>query len=192
MKYRNHYKPFARALLVIASLAVLTGGVTFAALQSQLAVVQGNTIQTANADLKVSTNGTTYSRSVEGFHFGAVIPGGQPSPANGYDVFLRNEGSTGLSLRLSVNAAITNTDNADTSKIKIVLTATSGQPISFTLKELIDSQAQGGVVVPNIARMAPTQTLQYKVQVQMDTDAVHGSSATISNLNFLFGATAIS
>ncbi|MDB5175285.1 MAG: hypothetical protein JWM81_143 [Candidatus Saccharibacteria bacterium] len=192
MKKKFIVHPLMRALTVVVAVAALVSGVTYAALQSQLALVQGNTIQTATADLQLSTNGAVYGRTVQGFSFGALIPGGAPSPTTGYNIYLKNNGTTPVMLKLSANPTLANTDNVDLTKVKVLLTPESGTPMTFTLKELMDGSEAGGVLMPNVARLIPGQVLNYSLQVQLDIDSVNGSSATISNVNFIFNATAVS
>jgi hypothetical protein len=85
--------------VMLAAVAILSGA-TFAALQSQPAVLQSNTIETANADLQISTNGVTYGKNLSGYDFSGLIPGGKPRPLNGFPVYLKNVGSSQLSLGL--------------------------------------------------------------------------------------------
>src|SRR6476661_7849270 len=75
----------ARAIATIAAVGVMVTGVTFAALQSQQAVLSGNTIQTASANLLIGTaspTSTAFSNSHSGFSFTEIVPGGPAQPAN--------------------------------------------------------------------------------------------------------------
>jgi hypothetical protein len=58
-----------RAVGVVAVLLVIVSGVTFAALQSQQDTLTGNTIQTATANLQLSTDGVNFTNSQAGFNF---------------------------------------------------------------------------------------------------------------------------
>jgi hypothetical protein len=192
VKKKFFVHPLKRALTVVVAVAALVSGVTYAALQSQLALVQGNTIQTATADLQLSTNGTAYGRTIQGFNFGALIPGGVPAPATGYSIYLKNNGTTAVMLKLSANPTLANTDNMDLTKVKVLLTPAIGTPMTFTLKDLMDGNDAGGVLMPSVGKVVPGQVLTYSLQVQLNDDAVNGSSGTISNVNFIFNATAVS
>lgn len=56
MRQGSTFKPLARAVTVMAVVMILVSGVTFAALQSQQAVLTGYNCR-ATADLKISTDG---------------------------------------------------------------------------------------------------------------------------------------
>lgn len=179
-------------LSIITVLMLALTGVTYAALQSQSAILQGNTIQTATANLQLSSNGTTYSSQLDGYSFVNLIPGGQPTPLNGYPVYLKNSGSTPLSLKLSISKPVTNADNVDLSKVHVLLSpmgAGAGQNIP--LQDLVTTGTNSGVALTTATRIIPSQSLGYTLQVSMDADAISGPSATISNVDFSFGATAV-
>lgn len=189
VKKNKSIKAISRAALSIMAIAAIVGGVTFATLQSQAAILKGNTIQTATASLQLSSNGTTYSSSLDGYAFSNMIPGGVAVPNNGYPVYLKNVGGTPLALRLSVVGAVTNTDNVDLAKVHVILTPTSGGvPQNITLANLIGGT---GVALTQATRLTPNQAQAYTIQVSLDADAVSGPSATIGNIDFSFDATAI-
>lgn len=191
MKQRSSTLNILRSLLVVGAALSLVGGVTFAALRSQEGIVKGNVIQTAIASLQVSNNNTTFSNSVDGFVFGNLIPGGGLSPASGYPIFVKNVGTSTLALRLSVGSQLINTDNLDLTKVHVVITPTSGGVgQSFSLQELVTAAPSGGVALTISSRLVPSQSLGYVMQVRLDADAVSGPSASISNVDFNFGALA--
>src|SRR4051794_22881330 len=104
MKKQSNRTAIFRAIGVIAALIVIVSGVTFAALQSQQDTLTGNTIQTATANLQLSTDGTSYNNSHAGFDFTNIVPGGAAMPTAGYGFYLKNGGGTPLTLKLAVTS----------------------------------------------------------------------------------------
>lgn len=169
----------------------ISSGVSFAALTSQDRLT-GSTIQTATVNLLLSLDGNNYSSSQVGFTFAGIVPGGQATPANGYGVYIKNSGATSLALKLSVDDTIANPDNVDLTKVHVILTPMSGGSVqNFSLSTLIASNATGGVAILSPTQLLSGNTIIYKMQVSMDSDAVNSPSAIISNLDFIFGGTAI-
>ena len=193
MKHRGNVGPVARAIFVIASVATVVTGITFAALQSQSVALTGNTIETASANLQVSKDGVTYGSSTGGYDFANVVPGGAAVPASGSTFYLKNGGTTNLALKLSTyGAQIVNDPSLNLSKVYVVLTAPDASVHRLALSALISSYNTGGTDLA-ITLNANT-TAQFKVQVQMDADALSGtttSSASIKNVDLTFGGTAI-
>jgi hypothetical protein len=189
MKKQSNRKAIFRAIGVIAVLIVIVSGVTFAALQSQQDTLTGNTIQTATANLQLSTDGTSYNNSHAGFDFTNIVPGGAAVPTAGYSFYLKNGGGTPLTLKLAITSTPTNPDGVDLSKVSVLLTTVgSGTPIqTFSLQSLLTN---GGVSLTG--SLATSTAQQYKLQVSMTTDAVSGSSASLGNIDFAFSGTAAS
>lgn len=179
-----------RVVSVIAAVLILVSGVTFAALQSQQDTLAGNTVETATANLQLSTDGATYGSSRGGFDFNNLIPGGQAVPAAGYAFYLKNSGGTPLALRMTLSSVPTNPDNVDLSKVNVLVTAVgSGMSAqSFPLQSLA---ANGGVALP-FANLNSGASQQYKLQMSMASDAVSGSSASLGNIDVSFAGTAVS
>jgi hypothetical protein len=190
MKHNHTTGPLLRATAVMALVGIIVSGVTFAALTSQQAVLAGNTIETATADLRVSKDGATYNDSLTGFDFANVVPGGSAVPAAGYGFYLKNFGATNLALKLAVTSVPTNPSNVDLSKVNVLLTTVGGAaPVqTFTLASLVSSAATGGVAVTNTLNAGIAQ--QYKFQVSMASDAFSGSSASLGNIDFAFSGSA--
>jgi hypothetical protein len=190
MKKQSNQTAVFRAIGVIAVLVVIVSGVTFAALQSQQDTLTGNTIQTATANLQLSTDGTSYNNSHAGFDFTNIVPGGAAVPTAGYGFYLKNGGGTPLTLKLAVTSTPTNPDSVDLSKVSVLLTTVgSGTPIqTFSLQSLLTN---GGVSLTGNS-LATGTAQQYKLQVSMTTDAVSGSSASLGNIDFAFSGTAAS
>jgi hypothetical protein len=180
-----------RAVMVVGAVTAAVTGVTFAALQSQQATLKGNTIQTATANLLLSSDGTNFTSTLSGYAFNNIIPGGAASPTVGYPISLKNAGTTALSLKLSIAKPITNPDNVDLTKVHIILSPFSGGvPQNITLQDLVNSTT-GGVALSAASRITPSQTTGYSMQVMMESDAFSGSSTTLSDIEFSFGATAV-
>lgn len=193
MKRSRHIQPLVRAVLVITAVGVSVTGITFAALQSQSAALAGNSIETASANLQISKDGTTYGSSTTGYDFANVVPGGPAVPAEGNMFYLKNGGTTDLALKLSVNGAQISADTAlALTSVYIVLTAPDGSTQTLVLPSLFTSANPSGTDL-GVTLNAGT-TGQFKVQVQMDSDALAGattSSAAIKNIALTFGGTAV-
>jgi hypothetical protein len=179
-------KGVGRAASVAAAVLVVAGGVTFAALQSQQIKLTGNTIQTATANLLISTDGTNYAAAQPGFTFNDLIPGGRAMPQSGYNIYLRNGGSTPLALKLAITNAPSNPDNVDLSKVMIIFTPVNGGlPESFSLQDLVTA-GNGGLALSAPATLFAGNRAQFTMQASMATDAVSGSSASLGNIDFTF------
>lgn len=181
-----------KATLVVLSVIAVSGGVSFAALTSQDKLT-GSTIQTATANLRLSVDGINFANSQPGFSFDGIVPGGQSVPTDGYDLYVRNTGITPLELKLSVASSVSNPDNVDLSKVHVIVAQLGGSSAqNFTLQSLITSNVTGGISINSPIQLASGATAVYKMRISMDNDAVDGSSASISNLDFNFNGTAVS
>ena len=193
MRRFHNLKTWLRLLVAVGLIGVVATGVTYAALQSQAANVTGNTINSAAAALIVGKDGATYNTSMVGYDFNGLIPGGSamPSQNGGYNLWLKNNGSAPLSLNVHIGNAPTVNGDIDLSKVFVVLTPVGGGGASQTtsVAALIASKTSGGTAMTTPALNAGT-AIQYKIQVQMSADAFSGSSASISNLDLVFGGTA--
>jgi hypothetical protein len=190
-KFIKHNVALVRALTVVASVGILVAGVTFAALQSQQAVLSGNTIQTASANLLIGTasaTSTAFSNSHSGFTFANVVPGGAAQPTDGNVFYLKNTGTATLSLKMAVSSTPTNTSNIDLTKVSVTLTRTdTAASQTATLQSLIDNG--GGLSLTDT--LVPASTgVQYRLSVSMTADAFTGSSASIGAIDFVFSGTA--
>lgn len=100
--------PVLRSVGVMSAVAVLVGGVTFAALQSR-ATLTDNTISSASANLLVDGNNDgTFSEKEPGFAFTDIVPGVTPSEAQQFA--LQNNGDTDLGIKASVRYNGNNND----------------------------------------------------------------------------------
>jgi hypothetical protein len=182
-----------RTLGVIASVVAVVSGVTFAALQSQQVKFTGNTIETATANLSLSSDGVNFSATQTGFDFSNIVPGGQPVPQSGYSIYLKNGGGTPLALKLAVSTTPSNPNNVDLNKVNVVLTPVgSGSPQTFTLQSLITANTTGGVAITTPSELFVGNTTHFTLQVSMATDAITGSGASLGNIDFAFNGLALS
>ena len=186
------FATIVRSLAIMGAVGVITTGATFAALQSPNASLTGNIINSATADLRISTNGTTFTvPSVAGFTFDTVVPGGAAVPASGNTFYLKNYGSANLAIKVGISAAPSNVNNVDLSKVHLIFTRvdTSGSAVSLSLKSLTDSYAGGGTALGDTISAGSTAT--YSLKVSMDADALSGSAASITGINIAFIGTGV-
>ncbi len=180
----NQVSPLIRATLVISAVAVLVGGVTFAALQSQ-ASVMGNTVSSVTADLLVDGNGdNTFSDAEPGFNFANIVPGKSPSSVGTFK--LRNNGDVSLNVRASVAGELeVNPTELDTSKVRFAFVSTAGN-VDVTLADLT---APEGVEFLNNLEADASGSVDYSVTVSIDEDAFDGEKASVESFNLVFTGT---
>lgn len=191
MKRFTNTKVLLRAIGVVAAVAIVVSGVTFATLQSQQAKLTGNTIETAAANIQLSQTGATYTNTIPGYDFAGLVPGGSAVPTSGYTFFVKNSGNARLQLKLSVSSLPGNPDNIDLAKVNVLLTPIGGSAQTFTLQSLIDADATGGVTVTAPAALFPGNSQQYALQISMAADAMTGSSARLTGIDFAFTGVAL-
>lgn len=184
-------KPLLRSILVLSAIGIVVSAATFATLQSQQAVLAGNTINSATAALVVGTDGTTFGSSKSGFTFNNVVPGGSPVPAAGDIAYLKNNGSSNLSIKLAVSSTPTNLNNVDLTKVFIEISRTeTGFDQTYSLKSLVDSYTTGGTVLNDVINSATTA--QYLLRVSMNADAFNNTNGvTISGVDIVFTGLAV-
>jgi len=189
----NKLQALGRAVGVLAAVSIVVSDVTFAALQSQQNKLTGNTIETATANLQLSTDGSNYAASQTGFDFSNIVPGGSAVPQSGYNVFLKNVGGTPLALKLAVSSTPSNPAAVDLNKVNVVLTPVgSGSPQTFSLQSLISANADGGSAITVPSELFVGNTTHFTLQVSMATDAITGSSASLGSIDFAFSGLALS
>jgi hypothetical protein len=193
MRHIRHYRsfqPLFRAVTVISSVAILATGVTYAALQSQQAVLSGNSIKTATADLKIGTSDTSFAASRAGFSFGSVVPGASAVPAEGNSFYLKNSGVPALALKVGISSIPVNTNNVDLSKTYLVFTRVDTNATQkISLAALMAAGTANPVAITDY--LAGGATAQYKAQVAMDTDAFTGQNADVTGIDIVFTGTAV-
>jgi len=183
-------QPLARAIIVVAAVAVLATGVTFAALQSQSATLTGNSISTATADLRIGTTVSTFSNTRTGFSFTNVIPGATASPTDGNSFYLKNYGASTMVLKAAISSVPTNVSSVDLSKVYIVFTRVdTAATQQLSVASLVTANTTGGTTLTDT--LAGGAIAQFKTQVVIDDDAFSGQSATIGGIDLIFNGTVI-
>lgn len=181
--------PLVRAAGIVSAVGLTVTGVTFAALQSQQAVLTGNTIQSATADLRIGTSSSSFAASRAGFSFQDLVPGGPAMPADGNTFYLKNYGSAPLALKLTVGSVPTNTSNVDLAKVFVQLTRVdSNVTQTASLQSLIDGYPANGLAITDVLSGGATGT--FRVRASMAADAFSGTNATIGAIDLVFSGTA--
>ncbi len=174
----NKHVPLLRAVGVLGAVGILVSSVTYASLQSQQAVLAGNSIRSATADLRIGTSASAFSASRAGFTFADVAPGGPAMPADGHTFYLKNYGTTTLGLNVAVNSSVTNTKSVDLGKTFVQLTRVdTGAVQTLSVQSLIDGQAAGGTAVTD--PIVPAAVVQYRLRSLMDADAFTGTGVDV-------------
>jgi hypothetical protein len=183
--------PIARAIAVLSAVGLITTAVTFAAIQSNGNVLTGNTIQTATAALQISTDGSSYDNDVPGFTFSGLVPGGKAQSAaiGSSTVYLKNNGTSALTLALTIPTPPTLTGTVDLAKVSLQLVPLANTNAVQTIP--LASLTTGQWVSVANSSVAKGAVVQFHLQVVMDADAVSGNGATISNLNLSFSGTPV-
>lgn len=186
MKFMRVHGPLLRAVGVLSAAAIITTGVTYAALQSKQAVLAGNTIQSATADLRIGTSASSFDQSRNGFSFKDLVPGGPAMPADGFNFYLKNYGTATLVLKVVGGGSITNTSGVDLTKISLQLTRVdTGAEQVVSLQTLVDS----GLALTD--PIAPGTVVQYKLRASMDAAAFEGTAAVVGGLDLVYSGIGI-
>jgi len=181
--------PIVRAAGIVSAVGLTVTGVTFAALQSQQAVLTGNTIQSATADLRIGTSASSFAASRAGFSFQDLIPGGPPMPSDGNVFYLKNYGSAPLALKLTVGSVPTNTSNVDLAKVLVQITRVDSNVVqTASLQSLIEGYPANGLALTDLLSGNTTGT--FKIRASMTADAFTGTSASIGAIDLVFSGTA--
>lgn len=172
--------------LILAPFLLLLGGISYAVLMSAPDTLTGNTIETASANLLLSTDGINFASTYPGFDFNNLVPGGSQVPTGGYAFYLKNTGGVPLNAKLQMTKQPNNPNNVSLDKVNIIVTTVASGVAAqiFTLQSLLS----GGQAVSN-SSISPGQTQQYKLQVSMAADAMTGNSATLSGIDLVFSGT---
>jgi hypothetical protein len=100
MKLSKGFNPVVRAVGVFSAVAIIAGGVTYAALNTS-ATLSGNTITTADANLLL-WDGDSYETTAPGFDVTGLIPGEGSADQKFY---VKNAGDTNLNVTAHVATA---------------------------------------------------------------------------------------
>lgn len=192
MKLSHSISPVTRAVGVFGAVAVVVGGVTYAALQSQ-ATLTSNTISSATANLRVDNlgNGIGYTTSDAGFKFTNLIPGAGYGEAKQFK--LHNAGNSNLQVTVYATAGSVS-GTLDKNKVHVKFTnkslSTPGS-VQYTLAQLeADYNGLPGLVDDDfLDTSTPGEENEFDVQVKLDDGAVGGSGATNSGFSLVFTGT---
>lgn len=177
-----------RALGVTTAVMLAVSGVTFAALQSQDAVLQGNTITSATANLLIGDGSGTFGAATNGYNFTNIEPGPQLQPAGGNMITLRNNGSTKLGLRLSMRPTnFSNPSNVNIDRIYVAITPAGGTMQEHSLADLLTAYS-GGAPISLGTTVNAGQDIQVKFQVQIASDVITSttSAVNLSGIDLVF------
>jgi hypothetical protein len=190
IRFLQNFQPLFRAVTVISAVAVLVTGVTYAALQSQQVGLTGNTIQTANADLRISSTGSTYTNTKTGFKFGEVVPGAVATGPADSTFYLKNSGTPAMVLRVAISTVPQNPDNVNLEKTYIHITRMDTNVTQkLSVASLVAAHTTGGTAMTD--NLSGGQAAQYKAQVSMDADAFTGTKADITGIDIVFSGMAV-
>lgn len=195
MNKGRQWAALLRPIGVLSAVIVLASGVTFAALQSQSATLQGSRITSATANLLIGDGQGGYGATAQGFNFDNIEPGGAPMPTPGNSLSLKNSGTSNLALKLTMNPnTFANPQNANTDRIFITLTPLSGSgPMQqFSLATLMAAYTSNTPLPLNL-NIAAGQVSQYSLQVQMTADSVTSttSGVTLTGINLIFSGSSV-
>lgn len=169
----------SRAVVAIGATLTLVAGVTFANLSST-ASLTNNTLATATADLQVQTGGG-FGSTAQGFTLTNVVPG-----TNTPDFLfnLKNNGGVPLVVTAHIPVAPTYNNFTDFSKVDVTIKRNSDDSVvtSTTLADLISGNV-------SVETLAGGDVKEYKLVVNVHTDAVTGTQAQIDAFDIVFTGT---
>ena len=197
MHIRKRGVIIGRVVGIVCALAIIVSGVTFAALQSQAATLKGNKITSATANLLIGDGQGGYGATTPGFDFNNVEPGGAAAPNPGYNLFLKNNGTSNLALKLALNpSTLLNPNNVNLERIYLNITPVSGTNVGFmqqfSLASLMSGYSNGSPVALNL-NIPAGQITQYSLQVQIPADAITSvqSAIALTGIDLLFSGTSV-
>lgn len=184
-----------RALVVTGTVLAVMGGITFAVLVSNKAVISSSRITSATAAMQVSLNGIDFGPSMPGFAFHDIEPGGSPGPAEGQDVYVKNSGSLSLMAGLSVDpTTLVYPNDVDFNQVFVVVSpASGGQTLQLSLADLMEKHNTVDAQPLN-HKLVPGQITHYKVRIFIAANALAStaSRAEISGLDLVFTGSSVS
>lgn len=194
MKRIWHGNGLGRPLGVIIAIMVLISGVTFAALRSEDAVLAGSSITSATADLKIGSTANTYSASAQGFEFKDVEPGVAIESNGGNLLYLKNAGTTKLSIRLSLDpTTLVNTQFVNMERVYLAITPVAGGSTQeYTLAALLAGRSTGKPVSLGTT-IGAGQEAVYRLQVRLAADVTDSATSgiTLRGINMIFSGASV-
>lgn len=195
MKLAKGINPVVRAVGVFSAVAIIAGGVTYAAM-SDTAALSDSTVSSANADLLVS-NGGAYSQEVNGFDFNNFIPGNYTEAKNFY---LNNQGQTALKVTAHVPHAPTTVDGYGFTgwenllvKISALDPDCDNKVVNTNMQALLDGQVNMpcnplGAGIAGSANGVDNAG-DYTIAFKINSNQVTGSQVDIDDIDFQFTGT---
>lgn len=172
MQQRQQSVVFGRFALICIAVILMVVGVTFAALRTQQNVLTGSTLTSASASLLMNKQSIgTFQNELPGFSFTGVEPGGPALPTDGHSLYLHNNGSTNLSVNISVNPErLEYSDQANPNLIKLHIAAPSrGEFIDYRLSDLISAYQTGQrLLLPIWMTAGSYEHLQFRMSIDAD------------------------
>jgi hypothetical protein len=194
MQNIRNINPVLRATGIIAVVAALVTGITFAALQSQ-ATLTNSTIASATADLQIDNtdNGSGFSNTDTGYAFTGVVPGGADSNTGNFQLKNNSTGGADLSIDVQVPTLPTWTVvpagpvvNAD---VDVIISCTGTLGVFGVTTDLVSINA--GPVALTGANLDNGDTATCTVKISMDATAFTGTNASSTNFDFVFTGTGV-
>lgn len=199
MKLSKGINPVVRAAGVISAVAIVTGGVTYAALSSS-ATLTDNTITSANASLLL-WDGDSFENTAPGFDVTGLIPG-EGSGENKF--YVRNAGDTNLNVTAHVpvepEAPAGGYDFTGWENLKITFKSYKDGCADNTVDTNMAALIAGQVALPcnNLAEGAqgndqPGQENtegNYSVAFDINPDSVNGDSPGVGDFDIVLTGTA--
>jgi hypothetical protein len=185
------FSPLVRAIGVFSAVAVIVGGVTFAALNGSVTLT-GNSFSTASSDLKI-WDGNAYTDTSQGFTINNLVPGKFSDPNFFY---FRNDSGTPLNVSvMASDATVQGVDPSDvTLRFKSFAPGCDNRTVDYTLDELQSAEDPGKDLPCNPLADGATgnssvQNTAGNFSVQVKVDNVESTGATVSNLDLTFTGT---
>lgn len=195
MKLSKGINPVTRAVGVFSAVAIIAGGVTYAALTSS-ATLTNNTITSANASLLL-WDGATFASTAPGFNVTGLIPG-EGSGENKF--YVKNAGDTNLKVTAHVPVApeapaggygFAGWENLDVT-FKSYVPACVDNTVTTDMAALLAGEVElpcnnlASGAQGNNAVGAENTEGNYSVVFDIDPTSVNGDSPGVGNFNVVF------
>ncbi len=180
--------PMTRAVMVIASVAALVTGVTFAALQSQ-ATLTDSTVNTATAGLTL-WDGDSFESTAPGFTVTGLVPGVGTAPLPFY---FKNSG-VALNLTAHVPATPTSSGFTGWENLKVTIKDDNDNAVTNTTMQALlagEVPINGGPLSSGAQGDSNTPSTEGNFTAKFDIEptSITGSSASVGAFNIIFTGT---